>query len=433
MNAMKGYGMKSVLLTAALALLGACAREPVETQHGVDEPEAEHPWSRWDHVPQDEDFFPFGVWAQEPRDAEAYRELGVDYYFGLHGGPTAEQVEEMRRHEMPFIGRFNDYAKEHLLEDPLAWGWMHRDEPDLAHVYPRNLLKGPEGEEILKKHWPEVYEELEREGREYDGWGMGANPVDLQEDYRRWRELDPLDRPVFLQLSRAVSTEGKEMGRGDHSGNVEVYPGYFKASDIISFDNYPVAYGEADKLWLIPKGLDQLKAWGSGDRPLMVILEAGFGEEWADKHQQRAQAWMAINHGASSITWFCHRWAERNGERQLVSTRMPLSEPAVGEAIRDIMAEIKSLGAVINSPPQNHLAAAEGQELNLGARIYGSAGYVFAVEMDGAEGEAWITFEGLGDAEVEVIGEERTVRAEGGRFRDHFDPWQVRLYRFPLP
>lgn len=411
----------SGVLTAAVAGLMSAA------VYGA--PDGAHPWSRWPHLPQGRDFFPFGVWAQNPADAPAYRALGVDFYYGLHGGPTEAQVAALRRHNMPFVAMFNDYARQNLLKEPLAWGWMHRDEPDLAHVYPRNLLKGPEGKRILREHWPEVYRKLELEGKEYDGWGLGAHPViDIQANYRKIREADPT-RPVFLQLSHAVAFEGVKKGRGDHSGNVEVYPGYFAGSDIISFDVYPVADGRANELWRVPKGLDQLRTWGSGNRPLMAIIEAGFGETFADKHQQRAQVWMAINHGATGIAWFCHRWTQVDGQRKLFSTRMPLADPQVGAAVREIAAEVKSLAAVINSAALKDRVRAEGLELDLAARQADGWVYIFAVERGGAGGAATLSVEDLGAADVEVIGENRTLRAEGGRFQDRFAPWEVHLYR----
>ncbi len=414
----KAIGWWAVTAGSLLCTAGVCGA-----------PAGAHPWSRWPHLPQGADFFPFGVWAQNPADAPAYRALGVDFYYGLHGGPTEAQVAVLRKHNMPFVAMFNDYARQHLLQEPLAWGWMHRDEPDLAHVYPRSLLTGPNGKQIIREHWPEVYQKLDLDNNEYNGWGMGAHPViDIQADYRRIREADPT-RPVFLQLSHAVAFEGVKKGRGDHSGNVEVYPGYMAGSDIVSFDIYPVAEGLGKELWRVPKGLDQLRAWGSGERPLMAIIEAGFGETFANKHQQRAQVWMAINHGATGITWFCHRWTQVDGQRKLFSTRMPLTDPRVGAAVRDIAAEVKALAAVINTPALQGRVRAEGLELDLAARQTDDAVYVFAVERGGAGGEATLFVEGLGGVDVEVIGENRILRAEGSRFQDRFTPWEVHLYR----
>lgn len=379
--------------------------------------------------PQGEDFFPIGVWAQDPRDAGRYQALGVNFYYGLHGGPTPEQVAGLRRHGMPAVCHYNAYASEHLRHEPLIWGWMHRDEPDLAHCYPRDMLKAPGGKQIIKEHWPEIYRELDLDNNEYNGWGLGLHPInDLQADYKHIKSESP-EKPVFLQLSQAVAYNGVQMGRGDRSGKTWEYPLYIEGADVVSYDIYPVAYGKADQLWLVPRGLDQLKAWGSGDRPLMMVLEAGFGEQWASKHQMRAQVWMSVNHGAAGIVWFVHRWSEQGGKKKLVSTKMPLDNEEVGQMVKDLNDELKRLAPVINSPALDGVASARGAELDLGARKADDTTYVFAVERAGENDEATIRVRGIREGTAEVLGEDRTIPVRGGRFRDRFDAWDTHLYR----
>lgn len=386
-------------------------------------------FSQWKNCPQNEDFFPIGVWAQDPSNAGKYKELGINFYYGLWNGPNAAQIQELKKHGMAVVCTFNEYAKEHLLKEQAVWGWMHDDEPDLAQHYPRSLLKGPGGKEIIKKHWPEIYEQLDLDNNEYNGWGLGLHPVnDVQALYKEIKADDP-NRPVFLQLSMAVASAGVEMGRGDRSGQTWEYPLYMEGSDAVSFDIYPVAYGNPDKLWQIAKGLDQIKAWGSGDRPRMAILEAGFGEKWADKHQQRAELWMAINHGASGIAWFVHRWTKENGQEIFYSDRMPLKNPAVGQAFKELNEEVLGLAAVINAEQPEGAAGAKGAELDLGARRKDGVLYLFAVERGGKSGSAEISVKGVDRAEVEVLGENRTLACKDGVFEDAFAPWDVHLYK----
>lgn len=391
-----------------------------------------NPYSKFETFPQGKDFFPIGVWLQNPRYADRYRDLGVNFYYGIWDGPNADQVAALKKHGMGLICHFNDFAKNNLLNDPTIWAWMHADEPDLAIAYPRDMLKAPGGKEIIKKHWPEVYEKLDLDNNEYNGWGMGLHPVnDVQADYKKIKADDP-DRPVMLQLSKAVATDGVYVGRGDRNGKTEDYPLFFKGSDAISYDIYPVAYGEGDSLWLVPKGLDQLREWGSGDRPLMMILEAGFGEEWANQHQQRAQLWMAINHGASGIVWFVHRWSEADGPKRMTSEKMAIDNAEVGQAVKELNGEVADLAVVLNTNPLQTGVTARGVELDLGARYHDGFLYVFAVEKQGKSGEATISINGLTNAELTVINEDRQLTAKGGQFSDTFDPWAVHLYKIPL-
>lgn len=386
-------------------------------------------FSKFKTFPQGADFFPIGVWAQAPRDAGKYQELGMNFYYGLHGGPTAAQVAGLKEHGMGAICHYNDYAKAELRDDPIIWAWMHPDEPDLAIAYPRSMLKAPGGKEIIKKHWPEIYKELDLDNNEYNGWGMGMHPVnDIQAEYKRMKADDP-DRPVLVQLSKAVATDGVETGRGDRSGKTWEYPLYLEGADAVSYDIYPVAYGEPDKLWLVPRGLDQLREWGSGDRPLMMILEAGFGPTWANQHQQRAQVWLSINHGASGIAWFVHRWDEN---KKNTSTKMPLDNAEVGRAVKELNSEIAALAPVLNSNPLTSGVSAHGAALDLGARYHEGFLYVFAVERTGKPGEATLKIDGLDAAEVTVINEGRQLIAQGGQFTDQFEGWGVHLYKIPL-
>ena len=58
------------------------------------------------------------------------------------------------------------------------------------------------------------------------------------------------------------------------------------------------------------------------------------------------------------------------------------------------------------------------------------ATYVFAVRMEDKPATATFQMSGLsGKAKVEVLGENRTLSADNGQFRDEFGPHAVHLYR----
>ncbi len=379
---------------------------------------------------KDPNSFPIGVWLQQPRHASKYKSLGIDYYLGLHNGPTAEQMELLHQSGMRVIAGLNEYAQANLLNDPLVVGWMHGDEPDLALVYPRDLLQGPMGKTIIKEHWPEIYQELDLDNKDYQGWGLGAHPVnDIQKDYKRFRDIDPT-RPVLIQLSKAAATNGVYKGRGDRNGKTWEYPLYMEGSDYVSFDVYPVGDGQPDKPYLVADGVEQLAKWGRGDRPQIVAIEAGFGDKaMADASQQRAQIWMAINHGASGIFYFCHRWTGEGSTKKAYADNMPIQDKVLGEGIKKINDELQQLAPVINSPSQDNLVRAANAEIDLGARVHEGKTYLFAVERGNRGSEAEFTVDGISDGKVEVIGEDREIVMKNGRFSDQFTPFQTHLYR----
>ena len=87
--------------TAALLLVGTlwgtlCATVRAQGQPSPGRAFANGP-------PADPSFFPIGVWLQSPHNAKAYRELGINLYVGLYGGPTEAQLEALEQAEMPVI------------------------------------------------------------------------------------------------------------------------------------------------------------------------------------------------------------------------------------------------------------------------------------------------------------------------------------------
>jgi len=374
--------------------------------------------------------FPIGVWLQDPADAAAYKALGVTFYIGLWQGPTQAQIEALRAQDMRVICKLNDYARQHLLKDPTIVAWMHDDEPDLAHVYPREQLQGPKGKALIQAHWPELYQELSLDTKDYHGWGLGAHPIhDIQKAYAEHKAIDA-ERPVLIQLSKAVASNGKEAGRGDRDGQTWEYPLYLQGADVVSFDIYPVAYNQADRLDLVAVGVDQLKAWGAATKPILVAIEAGYGETaMASYNQQRAQIWMAINHGAQGIFWFTHRWQQVNGKNTLISAKMALSDAKIGDAVRRLNTELSTMAAVIAEKSMPNFVTADQAHIDLGVRQHRGSTYIFAVERSGKEGPATFTLVGLADARIEVLGEQRELALKGGRFTDSFTPNATHLYR----
>ena len=71
----------------------------------------------------------------------------------------------------------------------------------------------------------------------------------------------------------------------------------------------------------------------------------------------------------------------------------------------------------------------EGVSIDFMIRRHDGKSYLFAVAM--REGEATGSFKlpGMGDARVEVLGEDRTIDAVGGEWKDRFGNYQVHLYR----
>jgi len=391
--------MPSIALPAAIAL-SLCA------------PPASDP--RWKNGPlASDDFFPIAVWLQAPRNAKRYREIGINLYVGLWRGPTEEQLAELERQGMAVICSLNAFARAHM-DRKVIVGWMHGDEPDNAQRL-----------------------------RDRKGYGPPV-PIDkIVADYDRIRAADAT-RPVLLNLGQGVAWDGWH-GRGVRSNHPEDYAGYVKGSDIVSFDIYPAVHEHpevAGKLWYVARGVRRLRKWAGPERTVWNCIECtriGNKERKPTPGEVRAEVWMSIVHGSRGIIYFCHQFEPRFIEAAL------LEDDGMREAITRINREIRDLSPIINGPPvetplrvdvdppgvsgELSQALAPPPIATLAKKREGAT-YVFAVRMEATAARATFGLEGLrGKGKVEVLGENRTLDAEDGRFSDAFEGHAVHLYR----
>ena len=350
---------------------------------------------------EDPEFFPIGVWLQQPKNAAQFQAAGFNLYVGLWKGPTKEQLAELGKHGMPVICHQNEFGLEQR-DNPLILAWMHGDEPDNAQP----LGKGK-------------------------GYGPPISPEEVQEDYRKIRKADP-SRPVFLNLGQGVAWDDW-IGRGVRRNHPEDYPEYVKGADIVSFDIYPVVHGDAavaGKLEMVARGVERLKRW-SGGRPVWNCIECthiGNPEAKASPEQIRSEVWMSLIHGSEGIIYFVHQFEPRFQEAGL------LEDPVNLAAVTKINQEIRELAPVLNSPTiEGGVTVEPGNgEVPVAAMVkrFEGSTYIFAVAMRNESTGA--VFQGKDlprTGEVEVLGEARAIPLEDGAFTDQFAGYEVHLYR----
>ncbi|MHC4439211.1 MAG: hypothetical protein ACYS3S_17795, partial [Planctomycetota bacterium] len=82
------------------------------------------PYAQWENGPShSSDFIPIAVWLQNPRNAERYKQAGINTYVGLWRGPTEEQLAELKKAGMNVICHQNKTALKHL-DNTTIIGWM---------------------------------------------------------------------------------------------------------------------------------------------------------------------------------------------------------------------------------------------------------------------------------------------------------------------
>lgn len=352
----------------------------------------------------DPDFFPIAVWAQNPVNAAAYKENGINMFISIHGGLDEEKLNHLRRAGMKVIAHQNAYGLSQI-DEPLIYAWMHGDEPDNAQ---RN--------------------------HQENKWDPCRDPADIIRDYQKIRKKDP-SRPVYLNVGRGVAYTNW-VGRGVCRGRTDMYMvdnnGYLKGCDIASFDIYPVNSVEEEvhgQLWYVAKGIDNLRKWSNHVKPTWCWIETTRISERAKRKptpaEVKSQVWMAIVHGARGIGYFCHSFVGKTDDAALLHDREMMAH------VKGINTQVTDLAPVLNSPDTKGYAVVVPDNpdvpVDILTKSFGNANYIFAVAM--RDGETNATFKVKSGKTVEVIGENRTIAIKKRKFSDTFSGYGVHLYK----
>src|SRR5690606_9966894 len=264
--------------------------------------------------PKDPTFFPTAVWLQSPNNAQRYQAIGINLYVGLYQGPTAEQLEALRKVDMPVICHQNEVGLAHQGDTIVAW--MHGDEPDNA------------------------------QGRRLRGYAPPIEPHVIVKGFEAMRKLD--QRPVLLNLGQGAAWDGWH-GRGERSNHPEDYPEYVKGCDIVSFDIYPVTHSHADvqgKLEFVGRGVQRLRKWTQHKKPVWACIETGHvnnAKVRPTPQQVRTEVWQAIACGADGIIYYALEFAPKLGEAGL------LAHDDIRSEVATINRQLATIAVVLNS------------------------------------------------------------------------------------
>lgn len=344
--------------------------------------------------------FPIGVWLQDPANAPRFRAAGINTYVGLWQGPTDAQLDALKSTGMWVVCAQNETALGRGDTNILAW--MHGDEPDNAQSLGARL-----------------------------GFGSPIPPEKIVADYKQMKAADS-SRPVLLNLGQGVAWDGW-YGRGRRSNHPEDYREYLKGCDIASFDIYPANHGSkavASNLWFVAQGVERLVKWTDDQKPVWACIECTHIGESGRKPtpaEVRAEAWMALIHGARGLVYFVHQFKPKFIEAALLEDSEMLA------AVTTLNRQITELAPVLNSPTVTNAVNVTSSELSVPVatmvkRVNGQS-YLFAVAVRGQATKAEFTLKESTNGNVEVLGEKRSLIVTNGIFSDHFAPWEVHLYR----
>ena len=364
---------------------------------------AQGPYAQWSNGPStNADYFPIGVWVQNPKNAERYKAAGINLYVGLWRGPTEEQLDALHKAGMRVICAQNAFALSNK-SDPTIAAWMQNDEPDNA----QSLGRGK-------------------------GYGPTIAPEETRRRYEKMRAAD-LTRPVLLNLGQGVAWDDY-IGRGVRRNHPEDYLEYLKGCDIASFDIYPAVHSDkavAGKLEFVAKGVARLVEWTGGAKPVWNCIECTHIENPNVKptpEQVRAEVWMSLIHGSRGLIYFVHQFKPTFQEAAL------LEDPEMLTAVTAINRQIHSLAPVLNSAAvKDPIAKCDNAAIALMVKRHEGAIYLFAVSMQNAPANATHSLNDLpANAVAEVLDEHRSIEIREGKLSDTFKPYQVHLYRIQV-
>ncbi len=389
--------MRSLLPTFSLLLLSAMAL-----------PAQQSLYSQWSNGPSaSADFFPIGVWVQEPSKAAQFRAMGINTYITIStdwdspgwDGPTNSELLTLKNAGMTLIGTqvAEGLASPH---GSVLTGWALEDEPDNA------------------------------QGDGNGGFGPPILPSVVQARYQALKAADPT-RPVFLNFGQGVADENWN-GRGTRAGHLEDYPEYFKAGDILSFDIYPIANASPPaegKLEYVARGVERMVTWANGQKPVWNYIECThiFSNTMATPDEMHTEVWMSLIHGTQGILYFVHEWVPSFSEAGV------LRYPAMVAKITETNAQIQRLAPVLNSPTvvNGATVTSSNSSVPVAAMVKKLKGatWLFSVGMRRTATNATFNVAGLpAQATATVLGENREIPVINGVFQDSFAPYEVHLY-----
>ena len=373
-------------------------------------------------------YFPIGVWLQEPSDAPAWAQAGINLYVGLWEGPTTAQLDALRLAGMQTLAAQNAAALAYTkaLPDgrPVVVGWTLPDEPD-------NKPKTP--------------------------------PSEVRALFDRIKSADPT-RPVYLGLSQGLGWDDATwIGQDGQIRPARDYPAYLVASDIAAFDIYPMTSTRAavaGDAWRVALGVDRLRQYSPPGRIIWNTIETGnIPDSFCARHWPsstlcraltrllraepavsdrraapkviRAEVWMSILHGSRGIIYFIHG----KSQSSLFDPRA-LLRPENAEyllAVTTINAELNSLGAIIQLPSASGLVSLEDvlgtSPVDYTVKASSGRIHIFAVGMRAERTRKCFHTALIAEGSATVIGESRALQIKNGAFSDDFDGFEAHLYR----
>jgi hypothetical protein len=348
-------------------------------------------------------FFPIMSWAQPKKNYPLLKSIGINTYVG-NADPVA--AKELGRYAVPGY-------KPDAVENGYVMAWIFDDEPDMPVGTGGDIAPRQSNERVAEK----------------SAAIKAATPERL---------LFMTFTGHFYEKQSKYTREVRET----------IYPAYVRTTDVVGFDIYPIyGSGYASRLDWVGGATERLVELAPG-KPVYAWIETSKGSKWMTYEKQpdvlpmhtRNEVWQAIIHGATAIGYFTHAWAPSFTEFA------PTAE--MQKELLRLNAQVSRLGPAILAAPTKAritMSMADGLNCRFKATDFNGDLYIFSLNMDLGEGaktakqfdpiyprggKATFAVEGLkSGTKIEVVDENRFIKAENGKFTDDFAPLAEHIYR----
>lgn len=386
--------------------------------------------------------FVFGVWLQSPESmfngktmAQTYKDIGINTYIGLWNWPgevdmypgyALASMQALKDAGMNVYTGNDQAAVNWINAHPEFWGifkgYVLGDEPDMN----RNSVIPAEREASTPAAWEALGELL----LSYDS-----------------------TREVYANFGKPFAKDewhGIEYEYGSLGSQEADFECYIGPTDVISSDLYgitdPWEFPENHGIWTYGRSVKNTIKWASHDgkpRPVWGVLEASApwthasSDNWMFQRMPPSYimptVWNMVISGARGAMYFCHDFSPLS-----LGNYAALLEPGIPAAMKAANETVYAFGAVLLTPDIAGTTATTGGPVDVIFLTKQFAGdtYIFAMgngnqdHIHGLAVDAEFTVSGqTGTKTVTVLNDVRTVTMVNGVFADHFEPYELHVYK----
>jgi hypothetical protein len=353
-------------------------------------------YGRWaNSLPTDEGFYPISVFNEtlsNTGDTAKYKALGVNGFVGLWNGMSPQIAAALK-----------------------ANGQWAMTAPD------RDGAPGF-GREFAGYQWFD-----EADGRNVCGdvgWlsslcnGSDRTPPSAIKAMADAIRAADSTRPTYGQYTKPVA-----LGHGLDQATRKAY---IDAVDIVSYDYYPISDPwDSGSLWNQADAVNSVRDLAGRNKPVWVFIETSrlFGEDPVGRAkptdaQIQAQVWHAIIGGARGIEYFNHNFSgdPTYTQKLLIDPNYASTAAAVGKT----NSQIHALAPVINAPYADGALTVQSGQVNAAIKFYKGSYYLFVGSRSKGAQTVTMKINGVGNAPVTVLHENRTTNVSNGILTDSF-------------